>query len=388
MSFNSFLSDEAPAKRSVGSPLVFGLVVVLLLGLGGAGYWFFRQSTANAAKAAREQKAADEMRDSIVLLLAQPRFAGREFEQQILGDANLEMFQLKKKDVYFSIPESAQTETALSQFLVDAGKIERAAIKNDRAYVGDYSFALTDENRLFFKTALANVKVNPDTVLKFKFERADYTMSLPELIGFATDKQIRGGKLNADTKLREDGKIVVFANHGAFVARAGEPSLQRLTNDLLRDLPTDAANLRELKIQRLLDFVSNEIEYDYTEAIAPYETLKRPDEVLMSRTADCSNKTILLASLLEQIGEKYILLYSPQHITVAVAQGNFAAANNLIVNWIGEKWMIAESTLPNFQIGETPVQNERKLKSVQYVQRAGVQNVIFDFDTGQLIEFR
>ena len=63
------------------------------------------------------------------------------------------------------------------------------------------------------------------------------------------------------------------------------------------------ANNREAKIQRLVDFVSNEIQYDYSEAVGGRETLKRPNEVLFTRSGDCSNKTILLASLLEQIGE-------------------------------------------------------------------------------------
>ena len=41
------------------------------------------------------------------------------------------------------------------------------------------------------------------------------------------------------------------------VAKPGEPSLKRLIDDLLRDV----GDKREARIQRLVDFVSTEIEY-------------------------------------------------------------------------------------------------------------------------------
>jgi hypothetical protein len=156
-----------------------------------------------------------------------------------------------------------------------------------------------------------------------------------------------------------------------------------LTGELLKE----TEDSREKKIQRLVDFVSNEIEYSYTEAVGGGETLKRASEVLMTRSADCSNKTILLASLLEQIGEDYILLYCPQHITVAVPQGNFPNENKLDFTWNGKPWMIAETTLPHFQIGKTRVQNFNKLTKIQYVQNPKETNIIFDANSYALLKF-
>ena len=113
---------------------------------------------------------------------------------------------------------------------------------------------------------------------------------------------------------RRDEPQMVFANHGIMVAKPGEPSLKRLIDDLLRDV----GDKREARIQRLVDFVSTEIEYALRKR-CHRERLKRAngntDDV-----GDCSNKTILLASLLEQIGEEYVLLYCPMHITVAIPQ--------------------------------------------------------------------
>ena len=78
-------------------------------------------------------------------------------------------------------------------------------------------------------------------------------------------------------------------------------------------------------MQRVLDFVSREIRYDQREAAYDFELLKRPNEVLMSGESDCSNKTILLGSMLEQLGEDYLFVYLPHHITVAVPQGDFSS---------------------------------------------------------------
>jgi hypothetical protein len=176
---------------------------------------------------------------------------------------------------------------------------------------------------------------------------------------------------------------VIFANHGIMVAKPNEPSLKRLTDDLLKDVPDD----REKRVQRLLDFVSNEIEYSYTEAVAPRETLKRADEVLMTRIGDCSNKTILLASLLEQIGEDYVLLYCPRHITVAVPQGNYADENKLDFVYENKPYLIAESTLPGFQIGKTRVGQFEQLINVNYVQSPKQIDLIFDAKSYTYLNF-
>jgi hypothetical protein len=168
------------------------------------------------------------------------------------------------------------------------------------------------------------------------------------------------------------------------VGKPNEPSLQRLVKELLKDVPDN----RESKIQRLLDFVTNEIEYNYTEALGGGETLKRPNEILATRNGDCSNKTILLASLLEQINEDYILLYCPKHITVAVPQGDFPNENKMDFEWERKNWLIAETTLPGFQVGKTIVKDFIKITPVNFVQRPKEKNIIFDASSMKVLEFR
>jgi transglutaminase superfamily protein len=127
--------------------------------------------------------------------------------------------------------------------------------------------------------------------------------------------------MNARMEQTRSGRPVIFANHGALVANPQETSLRRFVNDLTRDIQPDTAGAREARVQRVLDFVSREIKYDMREATYNFELLKRPNEVLMSGESDCSNKAILLGSLLEQLGEDYLFVYTPDHITVAVKQG-------------------------------------------------------------------
>ena len=98
----------------------------------------------------------------------------------------------------------------------------------------------------------------------------------------------------------------------------------------------------------------------------------------MTRIGDCSNKTTLLASLLEQIGEDYVLLYCPRHITVAVPQGNYANENKLDFVYENKPYLIAESTLPGFQIGKTQIGQIERLINVDYVQSPKQIDLIFD----------
>lgn len=103
----------------------------------------------------------------------------------------------------------------------------------------------------------------------------------------------------------------------------------------------------------------------------------------MSGESDCSNKAILLGSLLEQLGEEYLFVYLPNHITVAVPQGRFPAANGLSLEWEGRTWVIAEGTAPGFRIGVDRVEEEERFKQFQYVQRPGESAAIFDLATGR-----
>jgi hypothetical protein len=335
-----------------------------------------------------EQIAATKTRDAVAMLLAQPYFTGEAFREQTLGKARLQRYMLDKKEIYFSTPAANEQEFAeiIGRFVIDRQKIVPGEESDGKLKLDTLSLKKTPETGYFFKTKLENLKFDPNAEFEFPYKGANYKISMSELLGFFENKSVYGGRIAATTNPQIDGKAIMFGNHGAMVAKPDEPSLKRLIAQILGEAPENVA--RETKIQKLLDFVSAQIEYDYAEALGTNETLKRPNEVLMTGRSDCSNKTILMASLLEQIGEDYILLYGPGHITVGVLQGAFPFENGLSFEWEEKKWIVAETTLPLFKIGKTKVSDPVRLNTVSYVQKPRQTEIIFESQTFRPLEFK
>lgn len=372
---------DSERKRS-GNAKVFVIAIVafsVVFGTAAALYYLSKP-----VPRPESERVADEVRDSTLMMLAQPAFSGPEFEKQILGKGKLERLDLRSKEVYFSYPKAdrAELDKFIADYFADASKLEFATESNGKLVLGRYEMRSGADSPFFFKTPMDNFRIDPSRVLSFGFSGIEYTLSLTEMRNFTNNSQVYGGRLLAGTEQRGEQPTIVFANHGIMVARPEEPSLTRLANAII-----SGAASREEKIQRLTDFVSREIEYSNTEAVGVRETLKRAPETLMTRSADCSNKTILLASLLEQIGEEYILLYCPKHITVAIPQGGFPNENKIDFVWNGKPWLIAETTLPGFKIGVTKVQEYARLTKVEYVQSPKQSEIIFDANSYAVLKF-
>ncbi|HJT27455.1 MAG TPA: hypothetical protein VJ784_08620 [Pyrinomonadaceae bacterium] len=387
------LAGEAPARWRTWKVIA---AVVIVLALGGGAWAVYRKSVNSAATAKRRQlveRTADERtRDAVLSCLAQPGFVGTKVSEQVLGAVHFELLQVSDKEVYFSAPAPEKVgepfESLVARFIIDPKRIVMAQDDAGRLRLGRYSLLRSDEKNVFFKTPVDNIKFDSATVLKFPFKQATYTLDMHELEDFLMNKSIFGGRMNARMEQTRDGRPVIFANHGAFVANPQETSLRRFVAELTRDIQPDTAGAREARVQRVLDFVSREIQYDLRETTYNFELLKRPNEVLMSGESDCSNKAILLGSLLEQLGEDYLFVYTPDHITVAVKQGGFPASNSLFIGWQGEVWLIAEGTAPGFRIGVDHVREESRLKRFQHVQRPRDRDVIFDLATGRQLSFQ
>lgn len=387
------LGSEAP--RSKTWKVILAVIVMLAVG-GGA--WAVYRSSSTGKEATRKRKqlverTVDERtRDALLSCLAQPGFVGTRVSEQVLGPVHLEMLQVSDKEVYFSAPAPEKLgeafESIVARFVIDSKKIVMAEDDVGRLRLGKYSLVRTEDKHSFFKTPVDNIKFDTETVLKFPFKQATYTLDMRELEDFLRNKSIFGGRMNARMEETRAGQPVIFANHGAFVANAQEPSLRRFVDELTRDIPPDTEGAREARVQRVLDFVSQEIKYDERVTTYNFELLKRPNEVLMSGESDCSNKAILLGSLLEQLGEDYLFVYTPDHITVAVKQGAFPASNGLYVAWQKEVWLIAEGTAPGFRIGVDRVQEEARFKRFQHLQRPRDRDIIFDLATGRQLSFQ
>ena len=373
---------ESHTKRSIDpKKWIIGAVALLLIAGSAYGLYLFNTPAGPTA----DDILAVEVRDTTVMLLQYRTFSGDEFRQQVLGKGRLEKYIKVIDEAFFTYPQASDEEFLdfINTNFYDITKVEFGTEKNGEIWLGDYHAPISPEMGHFFRTNLANIRIEPRQQLKFAFKDVTYSPTLAELKDLTNNSWIYGGRMITQVPERSFKPSMVFANHGIMVAKPGEPSMKRLADDLVKEVGPD----REARIQRLVDFVSNEIEYSYTEALGRGETLKRGDETLMTRTGDCSNKTILLASLLEQIGEEYILLYCPRHITVAVPQGNFADNNKLDFMWNSKQWLIAETTLPGFQVGKTLVTEANLLTHVEYVQNPKNADVIFDANSYEVLKF-
>jgi hypothetical protein len=376
--------------------VIVAVVIALAVGVGA---WVVYRSvqpsraTATGKRPQLVERTFDERtRDALLSCLAQPGFVGTKISEQVLGPIRLELLQVSDREVYFSAPApeklSEALESVVARFIIDSKKIDIAKDDGGRLRLGNYSLLRSADKDLFFKTPIDNIKFDTGTVLKFPFKQATYTLDMRELQDFLQNKSIFGGRMNARMEQTREGRPVIFANHGALVANPQESSLRRFVDELTRDIQPNSEGAREARVQRVLDFVSREIKYDMRATTYNFELLKRPNEVLMSGESDCSNKAILLGSLLEQLGEDYLFVYTPDHITVAVKQGNFPVRNNLLVPWQREVWLIAEGTAPGFRIGIDRLQDEGRLKQFQHLQRPRDRDVIFDWATGRRLSFQ
>jgi hypothetical protein len=369
--------------KSGPSKTIYLIAVLAFLVLAGAGYGFYWYSSPIPTDP--KEILAAEIRENTVLMLAQPSFSGEEFRQQILGKGRLVKYAWREKVAYFTFPETPEAE--FEQFLTanffDLAKVTLGKLENGLVELDTFKMTPSPESHRFFKTTTDNFKLKTDQSVTIPFNGVNYVASLEELRRLTNNSLLYGGRLITQVPERTGQPHMVFANHAIMVAKPEEPTLKRLVSEILRDVPDN----REARVQRLVDFVSNEIAYSYTEATGSRETLKRANETLMTRSADCSNKTILLASLLEQINEEYILLYCPQHITVAVPQGNFANDNKLDFTWNQKPWVIAETTAPGFQIGKSMVVEPNRLTNVNYVQNPKNSDVIFDANSYEVLKF-
>ena len=377
------------------------VVVAVALALGGGAFLLYKQysNSRRASKARADRRVLpprtveERTRDAMLSYLTQPGFAGTKVGKQVLGHVRLEMLYLPDREVYFSAPgpdlAGEPFDTMLDRLVIDPKRIDIAKEDgNGELRIGKYSVTESADRQVFFKTPVDNIKFDPATVLKFPFKLATYTLAMHELTDFLENKSIFGGRMHARMEQLRSGQPVIFANHGALVARPEESSLRRFVDELTRDIPSNGADAREARVQRMLDFVSREIDYDRRATTYNFELLKRPNEVLMSGVSDCSNKAILLGSLLEQLGEDYLFVYTPDHITVAVRQGHFPARNGLSLEWQGQKWLIAEGTAPGFRIGIDRVQEEALFKRFKHIQRPRDRDVIFDLASGRQLSFQ
>ncbi len=300
-----------------------------------------------------------EIQLAVVSLLAQPQYGGQEFDSQILGPAELEVYDVNSKVLTFRVPRDEKDDIRL--FIRPEAR-EGKELRVLPSIQGEAMFR--------FEVPLAYFHVDPDKVLRFPYRGAVYRITPRQLLESMDEKGVYGGKHFA-----EIGPGSGIVNHGRYVASAHNPSVRDFANELKEHLHLQS---REDLVQAALSLVTDEIKYDKREAMGNVQVMRRATDSLMSRNATCSGKTILLASLLSQYGEDCLLLYSHHHIAVAVKAGDFPRDNGYHFQYRNEQWMLAETTVSGFQIGKTRLQVPFDVGAVRYMQKPDEVDRIYD----------
>ena len=327
------------------------------------------------SSAKKEKTAYEKMQVSTVNFIAQPTFSGDYiFYKVTSAKANLEMYYYDVQQIYLTCNKQDYIPENLNKFIINMDSVTVAQLKNDRLELDTKRYS--DTSKVFFKMPVSNFKVDTNRVIETPYKNVTYKITLPQIFNFTNLKSAIGGVAIAITEHNSH-----FMNHGSVVAKNNEPSLSDFVKQLTKQQSTD-----ELKAQKLLDFVTQEIEYNTKEATNGYETIKRPDEVLFTKNSDCSGKTILYASLLQQLSIKWSLFYFEHHVCVGVA-GNFKCNNPLKFKLKNTDYYLAEITDPNAIIGVDSWRGEMNEENLQYYQVSESGSDIFNYKTNQKLEF-
>lgn len=362
----------------------FTKVVTMLIFLS----FFIISGTVSASGTMSDMK----MRDIILSYMGDPTFSGENFVEKLTGvAAKVEMVDFEKQMVYFSLDREDYGDETESLIGIDSNQIEFGRTSADgflfnteeqkSIVLGPYQYMVQD--RYLFRTPAENINFSNDKVLPFLFGEVVYDLSLDELTGYLQNTPLYRGRLKV---VLDKNKRSVFYNHGVYVAKK-EPSLERLVGRLVQ-----AHDSMEVKVQKLLDFVTNEIEYDSGESYGFVEALKRPNEVLMSGRSDCSGKVILFASFLEQVGADYRIVYTASendmsHTFVIVA-GNFPMDNQQSLALGDRNFFFAETAIEGFKIGRSvPGDNLMSNQKIVLLQRPGEDSIVTNAWTGDPLNF-
>src|SRR5262247_375141 len=334
-----------------------------------------------------KKQANEAIRASVMTLLAYPKQSGTYIEPQLLGRARLELYQVNDKDVYFYLPQSdsggERLEQAICRLAVDKSLVEIAKEKQGSFVFANRSFLRTSQKAAFLRVPLDNLRLDSDTRLRFPFEGAVYAPTVEEINSYMSNERLFDGPLEAIPDSDSYGQPVLY-NAGIVVAKAGEPSLQRFINDLTREIAASDPSAREKKIQRLADLISREIAPNPEEG--QFNIVKRANESLMTGKADYRNRAVLLGSMLEQIGEDYIFVYSRDFLAVGGKQGRCPAWNAHQIKGEDTNWQLIDLTSPGFHIGQDIPKN--RPPATKYVQRPRQNSIIVNQASGRSLTFK
>lgn len=132
---------------------------------------------------------------------------------------------------------------------------------------------------------------------------------------------------------------------------ADDPYMAQLVRTF-RDIKEKNSLSDAQTVQGVISFVQS-LEYKTDADSTGYDEYpKYPLETLMDKSGDCEDSSILLASLLREMGYGAVLLDLPGHMAVGVKGSDTLPGSYYLVD--GIHYYYVETTGPNWQIGEIP----------------------------------
>ena len=124
--------------------------------------------------------------------------------------------------------------------------------------------------------------------------------------------------------------------------------------NLTREFQNIFKQHREWSNQDRIDFVLSFVQslpYTHDDVTTGYDEFRRyAVETLIDGGGDCEDTTILVAAILNGLGEKTALIFTPGHIALGV-NGNFTGTS---VNYNGTKYYYCETTGTGWAVGNMP----------------------------------
>ena len=267
---------------------------------------------------------------------------------------------VEKDLLYFICPDSIARNRAIQAVAIDSHKVEFSPCKTGDCVFGGLQGNI--DGYFAFRMPTLNLKADSHFVFHCNLKNYPFSFKLAELHTELDSTIFYNYKKNVDMSTYYTGRNLV-TNIGAYISKPGkDPLIHKLTAQLIKGISS-----QEEKAQKLLDFVSTQIEYSYEDYWYRSEITKRAHEVLFSGEADCSGKTTLLASMLEDAGIPYCLLYFPNHVNVGIA-GNFSKQNHYHIELLHKTYFMAETTVPDFKIGTSSISNAEILEHPEFYQ--------------------
>jgi Transglutaminase-like superfamily len=299
----------------------------------------------------------DPLKETLLYYMVHNAIQPDSLEKQVWHEAiYFNGMDAEAQELYFLCPRfNFDRQKMLQKLCIDTTTITYAPCQS-----GDCTFGNMQGNVdkiVPFKFDVKNLKYDSNMVFNCKLKTESYSISLKAL-HYTLDSSLYYHTGNAMMLVHPIDNATHSANIGHFISKKGDTILTHLAERITKNCVTN-----ESKAQALLDFVSTQITYSYEDFWYQNEITKTAHEVLFTGIADCSGKSTLYASLLEQLDVPYCLFYFKNHLNIGVA-GKFKNDNKYGFEIYKTYYCMAETTVPNFKIGQSLLQDDARLKEL------------------------